>query len=78
MRTAARVGTKWEVLDALVARYGDAVYGKGGFWIKDGGFVTLAKARKMVGIEAPAREFRPRVSAYGDLATVALLNGVRL
>jgi hypothetical protein len=66
-----------EVLNALVTRGFEVIYGKGGFWIKGQGFITLAQARKLTGIQAPKREFRPRVQAWGDWATVAMINGRR-
>lgn len=67
-----------KVFDALKAQGHDVLHGKGGFWLKGEGFVSLAKARRMTGTKAPKRETRPRISAYGDWATVAAMNRVKL
>ncbi len=54
------------------------VSGKGGFWVRGHGFFTYAKARKLTGlpVEHP-RPRRPHMSAYGDYATIAMINGIR-
>lgn len=64
------------VLAALQDKYGadNVIYGKGGFWVKGQGFLSLSQARKLTGILAPKREFCPRVSAWGDYATIAMIN----
>lgn len=36
---------------------------------------TIAQARKLTGMKAPERNFSPRMSAWGDWATVAMMNG---
>lgn len=56
MRETAR-----EVLIALNKIKGEenVLYGKGGFWIKGEGWISLAQARKLTGIKAPKREPRP-------------------
>lgn len=69
--------TTRQVLDALKAQGHDVVHGKGGFWLRDHGFVTLAQARRMTGVEAPKRPMQPRMSAYGDWAWVAAINRVK-
>ena len=46
----------------------------GGFFVKDKGYMSLASARRITGIEAPKRESRGRVQAWGDWATVAMIN----
>lgn len=53
--------------------------GKGGFWVRGHGFFTYAKARKLTGmpVEFP-RPRKSRISAYGDYATIAQINGVKL
>ena len=52
--------------------------GKGGFWVRGHGFFTYAKARKLTGmpVENP-RTRKPRILAYGDYATIAMINGVK-
>lgn len=65
----------------IIAKFKDAgveaIYGKGGFFLRGEGWVSFAEARKRTGIAAPERQFRPRVSAYGDWATVAMISGAR-
>ena len=56
----------------------EVLQGKGGFWIHGHGFITLAKARKLTGIKAAPRPRYERIPAWGDLATIAMLNHVRL
>ena len=51
--------------------------GKGGFWIKGHGFITTAKARKITGIKGKTRNPPQRLAAWGDYATVAMLNQPR-
>ena len=51
-----------------------------GFFIEGMGFVKFEAARKMAGLEkheAQKREYRPRISAYGDYATIAMINGIK-
>ena len=60
---------------ALLADGKEACYGKGGFWIAGEGFVSLRRVATRYGIQSPRRQFRGRISAYGDFATIALLNG---
>ena len=55
------------------------VSGKGGFWVREHGFFTYAKARKLTGL--PVEHPRPRkqrIMPYGDYATIAMINGVKL
>ena len=54
------------------------VQGKGGFFVKGHGFITLRKARELTGHPAPAKVKRERVMPWGDYATIAALNGVKL
>jgi hypothetical protein len=53
--------TTKEVLVALENLKGkdNVLYGKGGFWIRGEGWISLAKARRITGIKAPKREPRP-------------------
>jgi len=50
------------------------ISGKGGFWIKGKGFITIAQARKLTGIKATPRNYSPVMSAWGDYATIAQIN----
>lgn len=73
MRDSTRV-----LMDALEKATGMPVlHGKGGFWIKGHGFVTIAKARRMTGVPAPERRVRERVPAWGDYAIIAMMNRPR-
>ena len=61
--------------DHLAEHYGTKVLqGKGGFWIKGNGFITLKKAREITGVSAPKCRKVMRQSAWGDYATIAMLN----
>lgn len=62
---------------ALAANGKEAVYGKGGFWINGSGFVSLKEVAKRYGIIPEPRVQRERIGAYGDYATIAMLNGVK-
>ena len=55
----------------------EAIYGKGGFWINGSGFFTLREVCKQYNITPEPRKMRGHISAYGDLATIAYLNGVK-
>lgn len=68
-------GTRQDVQEALQAAGCQVLSGKGGFWIRGEGFITLAAARKRTGIAAPKRNFRGRQAAWGDFATIAAMNG---
>lgn len=70
-------GTRQDVHKALQQQGYKVISGKGGFWLNDGGFISLAKARTMTGIRAPKRKPRMIQSAWGDWATVAMLNQKR-
>lgn len=51
--------------------------GKAGFFVKGHGFVSTAKARKLTGIKGKTRNPPTRMSAWGDYATIAMLNKPR-
>jgi len=56
----------------------DVIFGKGGFWVKNGRFYTLREARKITGLKAPTRHCdRTVMLAWGDYATIAMLNKSR-
>jgi hypothetical protein len=66
------------IIAAYTARGTDACSGKGGFHIRGRGFVSLAQARKETGVNMAAkREPRMVQGAWGDYATIAMMNGVR-
>jgi hypothetical protein len=67
-----------EIMDAYVERGKEVITGKGGFYIKGRGFVSLRQARKETGINmATKRKPSMRVSPWGDYATIAMLSGAR-
>jgi hypothetical protein len=72
-----QTGTANDVQTALEAQGLEVLKGKGGFWVKGEGHITLAQARKRTGIAAPARQRREPQPAWGDFATIAMLNGAR-
>lgn len=69
-------GTAADVQTALEAQGLEVLKGKGGFWIRGEGHITLAQARKRTSIAAPARPRAERSRAWGDFATIAMLNGI--
>jgi len=64
---AEKLGKSWQ----------DVMQGKGGFWLKGDRFYSYAEARKITGIKAPSRE-RTRLMPYGDYATIAQINRIRI
>jgi hypothetical protein len=74
--------TTKELQTALSAALGKKVmYVKGSFCVNtepDCTWVSIAQARKITGLKAPERNERVRVSAYGDYATIAQINRIRL
>lgn len=55
----------------------EVMFGKGGFWVRSQGFITLAEARKLTGVAAPKRERRERVMFGGDWGMIGALNRAR-
>lgn len=53
----------------------DVAYGKGGFFIKGKGFITIAKARKLTGIIAKKRNPTRKTGGYGDYAIIRKIVG---
>ena len=51
--------------------------GKGGFFVKGHGFISTAKARKLTGVKGKTRNPPTRLQAWGDYATIAMLNSPR-
>lgn len=52
----------------------ETLYVKGCFVAKGGTRYSIDKARKLTGIEAPERRSQ-RLAAWGDMATIAGMNG---
>lgn len=70
--------TDKKLYEALKGIYkSEILAGKGGFWIKDRGFITLQQARKITGIRGKKRMRRDAVRPWGDYATIAIINGVK-
>lgn len=67
-----------DISAALSALKGAEVcFGKGGFWIRGQGFITLAQARRLTGIAGPKHERRARVVFGGDWGMIGALNRAR-
>jgi hypothetical protein len=67
-----------DLKEGLKRHYGsDVISGKGGFWVKGHGFHSTAKARSVTGLPGKKRTPRARQGAWGDYATVAMLNRPR-
>jgi hypothetical protein len=65
------------IRDALAAQGIEAMYGKGGFWLRGRGHVTFAQARKLAGVDV-SDELRRRSRArilYGDAAIIHAIAG---
>ena len=68
-----------ELLEALKSHFNSEVLtGKGGFFIKGHGFITIAQARRITGIKAKPRTKHARIMPYGDYATIAQINGIKI
>lgn len=70
-------GTANDVLAALKAQGKEVMMGKGGFFIKGEGFLSLSKARRLTKIRAPKRPLKEVRSAWGDWAIVEMMNRSR-
>ena len=69
---------KSNLKSALEKHFGaPSLAGKGGFFVKGHGFVSTTKARKLTGIKGKTRNPPTRLSAWGDYATIAMLNQPR-
>jgi len=67
---------KQKLIKALRKHYkADVMYGKGGFFIKGKGHITIAQARKITGIKGETRQPRPKTGGYGDYATLRKIVG---
>ena len=66
------------ILEAYRAQGQDACAGKGGFFLRGRGFVSLRKARRETGINmAKTRQPAMVQGAWGDYAIVKMLNSPR-
>ena len=70
-----KLEARQQIIEALATQGIEAIYGKGGFWLRDQGFKTFAQARKIAGVEAEYIERQARATPYGDYATIAALSG---
>ena len=67
-----------ELFDAVKSHFNAEVCtGKGGFFVRGYGFISTSKARKLTGIKAETRQPRQVITAYGDYATIAMINRVK-
>ena len=65
-----------KLIKALKKHYKvDVVSGKGGFYIRGKGHITIAKARQVTGIKGETRQQRPKSGGYGDYATIRKIAG---
>lgn len=69
------------IIDAFAEMGIEAMYGKGGFWLRGKGgeptrHVSFAQARKMTGVDVSGHLKRQHLqrTSWGDMATVAMLN----
>lgn len=67
-----------QALAALAADGKEVLTGNGGVFIRGEKWVSWAGLYRRYGITPAKRPTKPRVSAYGDYATIALINGVKL
>lgn len=66
-----------QIVEALAAKGIEAVYGKGGFFVRGQGHVSFDAARNLAGVAVPEglrREQREAI-LYGDAATVHMIAG---
>ena len=67
---------KAAIAEALRRHYhAEVMYGKGGWWVKGHGHITVAEARRLTGIEAAPRAKRSRSLPWGDYASIAAMHG---
>jgi hypothetical protein len=64
-------------LRALTADGKEIATGKGGVWIKGEKWVSWAGVYRRYGITPTPRPKAHRIGAYGDYATIALINGIK-
>jgi len=67
---------KAKLITALKRHYKtDVMFGKGGFFVRGKGHITISKARQITGIKATPRPRRPKTGGYGDYATLRKVAG---
>ena len=68
---------KQRLITALKEHYHtDVLSAKGGFFVRDIGFIPLSKARKITGIKSTAKRTpRGKSTGYGDYAILCKLVG---
>ena len=68
---------KQRIISALKRHYKtpDVSSGKGGFFVRGKGWISLAKARRITGIKAKARTKRGKSGGYGDYAILRKIAG---
>ena len=65
-----------KLIKALKKHYkADVMYGKGGFWIKGSGHITLARARQVTGIKGKKKAPTKVHGGYGDYAIMRKIAG---
>lgn len=70
-----KTGTSTDVAAALAEMGHEVLGGKGGFWLRGRGYVSLEQARRMTAIAAPKREPHGRQLPWGDFAAIVAING---
>ena len=67
---------KQKLLKALKKHYkAEVLFGKGGFFIRGKGHISVAQARKVTGIKGEPRQRRAKSGGYGDYATIRKIAG---
>jgi len=67
---------KQKLIKALKKHYkAEVLSGKGGFFIRGKGHISIAKARKITGIKGKPRQQRAKSGGYGDYAIVRKIAG---
>jgi len=65
-----------EIIKGLKKKYKtDVVSGKGGFFVRGKGHISIIKARKETGVKAEPRQRRGKSGGYGDYATIRKISG---
>lgn len=66
-----------QIVEALAEKGIEAMYGKGGFWLRGHGHISFVQARKLAGVAVPENLRREQREAilYGDAAIVHAIAG---
>lgn len=62
MDTTTAEQQRQAIVDALAAQGLEAMYGKGGFWVRRQGWMSFSKARRLAGVAAPERVVYPKIA----------------